>query len=136
MRDSLKQVTVGRLMQSPVERVSGSLNLASFVQEFLMRPRGAVFAVEENSQPVGVIGADQIRKIPRAGWPGLRVRDAMSALSPGDTVGPQDTALRVMQKLARRDGDSSDELPVVVDGQVVGVVGNEEIFRYLQLKGK
>jgi Zn-dependent protease/predicted transcriptional regulator len=136
MRESLRQVTVGRLMQSPVERVPSSLSLASFVEEFLMRPRGVVFAVEDNSQPVGVIGAEQIRRIPRAGWDGLRVRDAMEALSPGDSVAPQDTALRVMQKLARRDGESGDELPVVVDGQVVGVVGHEEIFRYLQLKGK
>ena len=136
MRDSLKEITVGRLMHSPVERVPGSLNLANLAEQFLIRPRGVVFAVEENSQPVGVIGAEQIRKIPRAGWTGLRVRDAMVALSPNDAVAPQDTALRVMQKLARRDGESSDDLPVVADGQVVGIVGPEEIFRYLHAKGK
>jgi Zn-dependent protease/predicted transcriptional regulator len=132
MRDSLKRVTVSRLMHSPVERVPSSLNLANFAEEFLMRPRGSLFAVEENSQPVGVIGVEQIRKIPRAGWNGLRVRDAMVTLSLNDAVAPQDTALRVLQKLARRDGASGDELAVIVDGQVVGVVGHEEIFRYLQ----
>ncbi len=135
LRDSLKQVTVSRLMSAPIERVAGSLSLASFVEEFLARQRGMVYAVEENSQAVGVIGPAQVRKVPRTGWNSLRVRDAMVALSPNDAVTPQDTALRVMQKLARRDGDSGDQLPVMVEGQVVGVVGNEEIARYLQWKG-
>jgi Zn-dependent protease/predicted transcriptional regulator len=133
LRDSLKEVTVGRLMRGPVERVASSLSLANFVDEFLMRQRGALYSVEENNQSVGVIGAAQVRKIPRAGWNALRVGDAMLALSPDSVVTPQDTALRVMQKLAR-DGESGDQLPVVADGQVVGVVGHEEIGRYLQVK--
>lgn len=134
MRDSLKQVTVSRLMQSPVERVQGSLSLVTFAEQFMMRPRGSVFAVEDNSLPVGVIGLEQLRRIPRAGWDALRVRDAMVGFGPKDWVGPQETALGVLQKLARRDGEGGDELPVILDGQVVGVVGHEEIFRYLQVK--
>lgn len=138
MRDSLKEITVSRLMRSPVERVESSLSLASFVEDFLRRPRGSssIFAVEENSLPVGMIGTEQIRRIPATGWGGLRVRDAMVALKPGDSVAPQDTALRVLQKLARTRGESADDLPVVADGQVVGVVGQAQILRYLQVIGK
>lgn len=135
LRDSLKNVTVGRLMSAPVEHVAGSLSLANFVEEFLARQRGRLYAVEDNSRAVGVIGPAQVRKVPRAGWNSLRVRDAMVALSPDAMVEPQDTALRVMQKLARRDWDSGDQLPVMVDGQVVGVVGQDEIARYLQWNG-
>jgi Zn-dependent protease/predicted transcriptional regulator len=139
MRDSLKQVTVERLMHWPIERVQGGLSLASFAQQYLLRPeghRGSVYAVEENGVPVGVIGVEQIRRIRRICLDGLLVRDAMLALTPGDTVAPQDTALRVMQQLARRDSEHAGELPVIEDGQVVGFVGHEEIFRYLQLIGK
>jgi Zn-dependent protease/predicted transcriptional regulator len=135
MRDSLKGVTVGRLMHAPVERVAASLSLSSFVEEYLKRPRGTIFAVEENSLPIGVIGVEQIRRIPHTGWNGMRVRDAMMALAPGEMVAPHDTALRVMQKLAHHDGEHGGELPVIADGQVVGIVGHEEIFRYLQLMG-
>lgn len=136
MRDSLKEVTVGRLMHSPIEMIPSATSLANFASLFLMRPRGVMLAVDENSRPVGVIGAEQLRKIPRGGWDGLSVRDAMVALSPTESVDPQDTALRVMQKLARRNAESVSELPVVVNGQVVGVVGHDEIFRYLQGRGK
>ncbi len=137
LRDSLKQVSVGRVMHAPVEYVSGNLPLASFVDEFLLRRRAAVFAVEEDSQAIGVIGAAQVRKIPRTGWNGLRVRDAMVPLSPTNVVTPQDPALHVMQQLARQDdtgNNDGDELPVLMDGQVVGIVGQEEISRYLQWK--
>lgn len=134
-RDSLKQVTVDHLMHSPVERVPGGLSLASFAEEFFLRPRHVAFAVEENSRPVGMIGAEQIRKVPRTGWGSLRVRDAMVALSPKGAVAPQDTGLRAMQKLARLDGDGG-ELAVVSDGEVVGLIGHEEIYRYLQSRRK
>jgi hypothetical protein len=133
LRDRLRDVTVESVMYTPVERVSGGLPLVNFVDEFLLRQRAPVFAVDEYNQPMGIIGAAQIRRIPRPKWAGLSVRDAMVTLSPAAEVTPQDTILRVMQKLARLDGDR-DELAVVVDGQAVGLVGQEEISRYLQWK--
>ncbi len=135
LRDTLRDVTVESLMHTPVERVPGSLPLLNFVDEFLLRQRAPVFVVNEGNQEIGILGAAQIRKIPRAQWPKLCVQDAMVALSPSSAVGLQDTALRVMQQLARLDGDR-DELAVMVDGQAVGLVGHEEIGRYLQWKRK
>jgi hypothetical protein len=38
-----------------------------------------------------------------------------------------------MQQLARSDGDR-EELPVMVDDQPIGLIGHEEISRYLQWK--
>lgn len=129
-RDSLKLVPVSRLMHAPVENVSGSLNLANFAEEFMMRPRALAFAVVENSQPVGVIGGEQIRKIPRSIWSSASVRDVMMPLSPNGAVALHDNGLQAMQKLARLDGDDA-EVVVVSEGQVVGMVGHAEIYHYL-----
>ncbi len=131
IRDQLRQVSVARLMHTPVEQVQADLNLNSFVDQFLLRQRAAVFSVSDNNRPVGLISANQLRQIPRMGWNQMSVRNAMVPFSASNTVGPGDTALQVMQKLARLDG-GGDELPVLADGQLVGVVGHEEISRYLQ----
>ncbi len=133
LRDQLRDVTVERLMDTQVERVPTNLPLLNFVDDFLLRQRAPVFAVDEANQTVGILGAAQIRRIPRPKWPDLRVQDAMVALSPASAVAPQDTALRVMQQLARLDGER-EELPVMLDGQAIGLVGQEEIGRYLQWK--
>ncbi len=134
LRESLASVSVSRVMHTPVEHVGADLSIANFIEGFLLRQRAAVFAVDENGHVTGTISAEVIKNIPREKWSSSYVREAMIPLAKSEAVTPDDTALRVMQKLARRDHEH--ELPVLSDGEVVGIVGHEEIARYLQWKGK
>jgi Zn-dependent protease len=132
VREMLRGVTVGRLMFRPVEHVASSLNLRNFVDQYLLRQRAPVFAVEDGMRVVGFIGPEQIKRVPQTSWTTLQVRDAMLSLSNDTQVTPDDTVLRALQLLTRRDGN---ELAVVEGGDVVGIIGREEIARYLQWKG-
>lgn len=132
-REILNGVTVGRLMQSPVQRVAGDLNLISFVEQYVLRVRAPVFAVEDGLQVVGLIGAEQAKAIPRAEWASRRVKDVMVKLTDKLKVSPDDPALRAMQLLTQREGN---ELAVVQGGEVVGSIGPQELGQYLQLHGE
>jgi predicted transcriptional regulator len=49
------------------------------------------------------------------------------------SVTPDDAALRALKLLTESE---REELPVLVEGQVVGVVGRQELARYLHARGE
>jgi CBS domain-containing protein len=119
---------------SPVPRVPADLKLPALVEAHLLRNRGTAFGVEAGGQTVGLISGAQLARVSRSGWMEKRVQDVMIPLDRTDSVRPDDSALVVMLKLTKDDGAGPGELPVILDGQLVGLVGQEEIGRYLKWK--
>ncbi len=132
LREALDKVSISSLMRLPSGSVPGDLSVLSFVEHYLLPARGAVFAIEEDGRRIGLIGGSQVRDIPRDKWGGLHVRDTMLLPSPVYSISPDESALRALLRLSRPDAENLSELPVVSEGRLVGVVGNDEIARYLQ----
>lgn len=132
-RELLKHVNVGRLMRSPLQRVAAWLDLRQLVDHYLALRPAPVGVMEASGALVGLIGAEQVRHIQREKWDTTRVRDAMVPLAQGQTVTPEETALRALQLMTRRE---HDELVVMENGEVVGSIGRRELAHYLSTKGE
>ncbi len=133
IRDALKEAAVGNIMSVPVAPIQGDLGLSSFIEQYLIPYRGAVFMVQENGQTVGLVGSGQIQDIPRDRWLTLRVQDIMLTPS-NESVTPQDNALTAFKKLTSRTKHADGDLPVMSDGKMVGLIGHEELGRFLRLR--
>lgn len=132
-RDLLMHITVGEIMRAPLQRVSESLSLRELAESFASWLRPPALAIDLNGSAVGLIGLDQVTKVERAKWETTRVRQAMLPLAPSQTVTPKDDALYALKLLTESD---RQEMAVMQEGQVVGVIGRQELAGYLQTKGE
>lgn len=133
VRELLKQVTVGELMRMPASRVSEALSLRELADAFRTWLRPPALVVDLRGAAVGVIGMDQLEKTNRVHWETTRVRQVMLPLSPDNMVLSTDPALHALKKMTEQDREA---VAVVQAEQVFGVLGREELARYLQTKGE
>lgn len=127
----LEGVPVRRIMRRDVAVVSPELPLARFVDEFLMRSDQRGFPVVLGGQLVGLVCLEDVRKVARDSWDSVLVGDVMTPAAVLEVVGPDDEVTEAMRALGRRD---VDQLPVVRDGQLLGVLRRRDILRWLELQ--
>jgi Zn-dependent protease/CBS domain-containing protein len=131
VRDLLQGVPVERLMQRGPTVVDGDLTVAQLVDGYLMATDQRAFPVVEAGRPRGIITLEDVRRLPRGAWQHTRVRDVMTPAQALVTVSPDDNAADALDKLAARD---IDQLPVVSEGQLVGLLRRRDILRWLELQ--
>ncbi len=134
-RQALQEASVGALMSVPIGPVPGSLRLSSFVETYLIPRRDGVYTVQENGETVGLVGGGQLERVPREQWTGLELHDVMVTRA-HESVSPHDTALSVLKKITQRPEHQDGDLPVVADGQLVGLIGHTEIARFIRSREK
>lgn len=132
-RDLLMHIKVGDIMRAPLQRVSEALSLRELAESFASWLRPPALAIDMNGSAVGLIGIDQVTKVERTKWETTRVRQAMLPLAAGLAVTPNDIALHALKLLTESE---REEVAVIQEGQVVGVISRQELAHYLQTKGE
>jgi CBS domain-containing protein len=127
----LAGIPVRRLMRPDVEVVPPTLPLVHFVDEHLMRNDQRAFPVVESGRLVGLVCLEDVRKVPRTAWHDAHVSEVMTPAAALSVVGPDEQLDEAMRALGRRD---VEQLPVVTDGRLVGVLRRRDIFRWLELQ--
>lgn len=123
----LGRVLVGDLMTARVQPIAADAPL-SLLAERMVRERQLAFpVVATDGRPVGVVTLEALKSIP----PERRDEVLVAQIArPAPTVTPRD---HVSAALHRMSEVNAPELAVVEDGQVVGVIGRDEIGRALAL---
>ena len=128
-RDSLKGVRVREIMSGDVPRIPRQTDLGTLVENHMVFTGHRLFIVGEEGRWDGLLTVQEMRKVPRHRWSGTRVGDIMVPASQLAAVGPDDEALRVLEIMEETD---LTLLPVEEDGAITGVVGREQILRFLR----
>lgn len=128
--EALRGVKVSELMVREFPRVAPDISLSEFVERHLLPVRDQVFAVLEQGEFRGIIGIDQIKRVPRGEWSGRRVGEAMIPRERVAVLTPHQTGA---QALARLSVTESDDLAVMEEGTLVGLVGRTELTRFIAL---
>lgn len=129
---SLEGVPVARLMLSDVAMVDPGLSVAALIDDYLIAHDQRSFPVVREGRLVGLVGFDQVRKLPPAERGGRRVEDIMIPARDLATVEPTAAVAEAFETISRR---AVDPLPVVADGKVRGLLRREDILRWLALRG-
>ena len=131
VRDLLDGVPVSRLMQHRPATVDPGLPVAALVDGYLMATDQRAFPVIDEGGVVGIVTLDDVRRLPRDEWASKKVRDIMVPAPALVTVGPGDDAALALDRLTLRD---VEQLPVVVEGRLVGLLRRRDILRCLELQ--
>jgi Zn-dependent protease/predicted transcriptional regulator len=126
---ALQGVRVADVMTRDCPTVDGWLNLQNFVEQELLRTGRRCFIVVEKGEMTGLVTPHEIKQIDRAKWPFTTLRDIMRPIGDVRSVAP-DASLKSALELMSR--DDLNQLPVVSNGHLEGVLSRAQIISYLQ----
>jgi Zn-dependent protease/predicted transcriptional regulator len=127
--EGLSSARVADVMSRDCPIVDGRSNLQTFVDEHLLRTGQRCFAATTNGRVEGLITAREVSNVERARWPFTTVDDVMQPLGQVRTVTPATSVTEALEVMA---GEDLNQLPVVVDGSLVGLISREHILQLLQ----
>jgi Zn-dependent protease/predicted transcriptional regulator len=126
---ALKGVRVADVMTRDCPTVDGASNLQHFVEEELLRTGRRCFVVIDQGAIAGLVTSHEIKQVDRARWSSLTVHDVMRPLAQLRAVTPETPLTSALQAMGR---DDLNQLPVVVNGRLEGVLSRAQVFSYLQ----
>ena len=128
---AIEGVTVGDVMTSDCPTVSGNVSLQHFVEEELLKTGRRCFVVLENGAVAGLVTPQEVKQVERARWPFTTVGDIMKPLDQMRTVTPETPLTSALEMMSRRD---FNQLPVVSDGHLAGVLSRAHLLSFLQTR--
>ena len=130
LRQALATVPVRDLMVRTVTSIPAQCSLDEAVTQYFQPYGYGSFPVVDGGQLAGLITVDEIQTVPSAMWPWRQVGQVMRPLSPSLLVGPDVSVIQAMECMAQ---DGCDQLVVMQDGQIVGLVTQSAIANFLKL---
>jgi Zn-dependent protease/CBS domain-containing protein len=126
---ALEGVRVADVMSRDCPTVDGWLNVQNFVEQELLRTGRRCFIVVDKGEMTGLITPHEIKEIDRARWPFTTLHDIMRPLDEVRSVTPDTPLKSALESMTRED---LNQLPVVLNGRLEGVLSRAEVISYLQ----
>jgi Zn-dependent protease len=129
--EAFSGVTVAQVMNTNPMTVPANISLQKLVHEYFL-PQGLRSAlVMQGDQLAGLITLSDIRHVPQDQWAQTPVGFAMVPVERLHVATPQQSLKDVLSLMTGKD---VNQLPVVEDGRLVGVLTREAIIRTLEIR--
>lgn len=131
--EALRGLRVGDLMARDCPRIDGRINLQTLVDEHLLPTGQRCFVVEEKGSVAGIITPHEVKLIARARWPYTTVDEVMLPLDRLHAVSSDTLVIEALETMGRED---VNQLPVVSNGRLAGIISRGHILRTLQTRAE
>jgi Zn-dependent protease/predicted transcriptional regulator len=126
---ALEGVRVADVMTRDCPTVDGWLNVQNFVEQELLRTGRRCFVVVEKGEMTGLVTPHEIKQIDRAKWPFMTLHDVMRPIRDLRSVAPSASLKSALELMSR---DDVNQLPVVSNGHLEGMLSRAQLLTYLQ----
>lgn len=133
VKAALEGVKAKDLMTSEFATVGPDLSVESLVDDHILKKREGVFLVEKGEDLQGAVCLEDLRGTSREEWPDIQVKDVMTPRERLRAVAPDSDGLEVLQGLAE---DRTNQVAVMDQGKVAGVICRADLLRYIKLKSE
>ena len=130
-RQTLAIIPVRDVMVRTVTSIPAQCSLDEAVTQYFQPYGYGSFPVVDGGQLAGLITVDEIQAVPSAMWPWRQGRQVMRPLPPSLIVGPDVPVIQAMEYMAQ---EGWDQLVVMQEGQIAGLVTQSAIANFLQLR--
>jgi len=130
MRGALAGLRAGDIMLRELPTVERSISLGDYVQELLRTGRRCHLVVD-GGQLVGLMSIHALNKVPRDEWDNTSVQAAMVPREKVVWSRTDEPALSLLERMMNQD---VNQMPVVENGQVVGLVTRDALLRMIQTR--
>ncbi len=122
--------TVDQVMSCTCVQASADLTLQELVDVYILDKGQRCLVMMRGEQPVGLLTLHNIRQIPRDQW-GSTIASAV--MTPMDQVKRTGPKVALEQALTQMGTDGVNQMPVMDNGQIEGMLSREDIINYLHL---
>jgi Zn-dependent protease/predicted transcriptional regulator len=130
VHDVLGGVPVSRMMRQDPPTCQPTCTITRLVHEHILGTDDQAFPVLDGGRIIGLVTLEDVRRIAREAWDSTTVRDIMTPAERLVVVAPEEDASQALEKLTSVD---VRQLPVVRDGELVGLLRRRDVIRWLQL---
>jgi Zn-dependent protease/CBS domain-containing protein len=130
IRNTLAGVSAADIMSQDVPTVPRDFSLENYMHEVLRTGRRC-HIVTGNDLPVGLVTFHSAQAIPRDEWPNTSIQAAMRAMDKIKWASPREPVLSILERMQAED---INQMPVLDDGRIVGMVARDSILRVLQAR--
>jgi CBS domain-containing protein len=99
------------------------------VDEHVFGGRGRSFVVNRGDNAVGLITLHRLKEVPRSQWGTTMAEQIMIPIAQIKTSNPK---AELWTALTQMDGDGVNQLPVMSDGRIVGMLTREDLITFLR----
>ncbi len=132
LRDVLTGHTAREIMMTDCPSLPRTLTLDAVVEHVVLPSGRRCFPVEEEGRLYGLLTLHNIRDVARERWTTTHVQDVMIPLERVKTARPDEELTAIMERMAE---DNVNQLPVMTDGHLDGIVARDNLLWFLQLRG-
>jgi Zn-dependent protease/predicted transcriptional regulator len=130
VRAVLAGVTAADIMSRDVPTVARDISIGDYVHEVLRTGRRC-HIVTGADKPVGLITLHAARAVPRSEWDTTSVQAAMIPIDKILWAAPTEPVLGVLERMQK---DDVNQMPVLDQGHIVGMLGRDSILGALQTR--
>ncbi len=134
---TLQQMLQGHEVNEAMTRscitIQPNITLDELVSEHILPTGNQCFVVTDRGNIQGLITLKEIKEIPRVKWAAKKVSEVMTPVSELKQVNPNEDLARVMKILTE---DEVNQLPVVEDGKIIGMISRENMLAFINLRDK
>jgi len=131
LRDALQGFTAGDLMTRDYSSVSKNITIADLVKGYILPTSRRFFLVSDNSHLEGIVTLHNVREVPQQQWEATTVAQAMTPSERLKTISPNEDAFSVLERM---DEEEINQMPVVTDGNIVGMIARDAVLRFIRTR--
>jgi len=128
--DALAGMSVLQMMQRSAPVASPDMTVATLVHRHLLSGDDRALPVVQDGELVGVVSVADVQKVPPDRWDVTPVGSIMEDAAAIPVARPDEPLAEAFEKLVKKD---IDQMPVVQDGHLVGMLRRRDITRWLEL---
>lgn len=131
IEQALDGLRVGDLMREQFAWVDARLPLRTLVEGWFLRRDDRAFPVFDDERFAGLVCLEDVRRVDASRWDEMRAADVMTPAARLVVADPDEPLVEALRKLAR---GNVGQLPVVRDGQLLGMLVERDVARWLELE--
>lgn len=133
LQEQLRGHTAADLMRTECASVPADMSLATLVNAHILPEGQRCFLVTEDDELKGLVTLHEVKRVPKEQWPTTNVEQAMTKLESLLAVSPDTDAYTVLERMSEKD---VNQIPVVAEGRLIGIIARDSILRFIQAKSE
>jgi predicted transcriptional regulator len=130
VRSTLTGLRAEDIMTRDIPAVPRDMSIEEYVHEVLRTGRRC-HIVTGAGKPVGLVTLHAARTTPRQEWANTSIQAVMLPLEKIQWASPEEPVLGVLERMQKED---INQMPVISEGQIVGMIARDAILRVLQTR--
>ncbi|MBI2955622.1 MAG: site-2 protease family protein [Chloroflexi bacterium] len=127
----LRGIPVRNIMTKDLQTTSPDITVRELIERYILPGSIRALPVVRDSRMVGLVTLSDVQHVPQEEWDNVRVEEIMTPREKLHVLTPRDDINMALESLGEQD---LNQLPVVDDGRVIGMVTRGHIIRFMQVR--